>query len=219
MTNFGIHVVTKLRKDARLRKVYQGEQKSRGRKKLYEQIKIDSPDFINPIIIPDPENSDEYVELKEATAYHLSFKRIIKVVSAAKFIKDKKSCTALLSSTDLSLSALQIYQFYTSRFQIEFIFRDAKGFTGLEDCQSTDEQRLNFHFNLSLTALNVIRIMDLEKQQKQKTSYPFSATNLNRQYLMQIVLERFICMFGFDLTLIKSDPRYQEALSFANIKH
>ena len=34
------------------------------------------------------------------------------------------------------------------RFQIEFLFRDAKQFTGLEDCQARDPVKLAFHFNL-----------------------------------------------------------------------
>jgi hypothetical protein len=47
--------------------------------------------------------------------------------------------------------------FYKARFQIEFIFRDAKQFTGLLDCQSCDADKLDFHFNASLTALNLAK--------------------------------------------------------------
>jgi len=60
----------------------------------------------------------------------------------------------LLFSTDVEQDAQQIYQFYKLRFQIEFIFRDAKQFIGLEDCQARDLVKLEFHFNASLTALN-----------------------------------------------------------------
>ncbi len=49
--------------------------------------------------------------------------------------------------TDLELDTLQIYEFYVSRFQIEFIFRDAKVFTGLSDCQSRDKKRIDYHIN------------------------------------------------------------------------
>jgi hypothetical protein len=45
---------------------------------------------------------------------------------------------ALLFSTDINLDASEILCFYKSRFQIEFIFRDAKQFTGLSDCQARD---------------------------------------------------------------------------------
>ncbi len=46
--------------------------------------------------------------------------------------------------------------------QAEFIFRDAKQFTGLCDCQSRQQQSLDFHFNASLAALNIAKL----KQQK-----------------------------------------------------
>ena len=101
---------------------------------------------------------------------------------------------------------LQIYEFYVSRFQIEFIFRDAKGFTGLSDCQSRDKKRIDYHINASLTALNVARIQDSKMQKSRGVQYPFSMANWTRQYHVRIIAERFISMFGFDQTYIKSHP-------------
>ncbi len=49
--------------------------------------------------------------------------------------------------------------FYCTRFQIEFCFRDAKQFVGSTDCQARDERKLNFAFNSSFTAVNVAKIM------------------------------------------------------------
>jgi hypothetical protein len=50
----------------------------------------------------------------------------------------------LFFSTDTSLSGIDIFLFYKSRFQIEFLYRDAKQFTGLEHCQSRSETKLDF---------------------------------------------------------------------------
>ncbi|MEN9502304.1 MAG: hypothetical protein RI964_1589, partial [Pseudomonadota bacterium] len=36
---------------------------------------------------------------------------------------------------------------------MELLFRDAKQHTGLCDCQATRKEKLDFHFNASLTAL------------------------------------------------------------------
>ena len=44
------------------------------------------------------------------------------------------------------------------RFQIEFCFRDAKGYTGLMDCQARDKWKLDFAFNASFTSLNVAKV-------------------------------------------------------------
>jgi hypothetical protein len=62
---------------------------------------------------------------------------------------------ALLFSTDIHLPPEQIVEYYQARFQIEFIFSDAKQFTGLSDCQARHFPRLDFHFNASIIALGV----------------------------------------------------------------
>ena len=39
-------------------------------------------------------------------------------------------------------------------------FRDAKQFTGLNHCQARGQKALYFHFNASMTALNLIKLQD-----------------------------------------------------------
>ncbi|SFU70086.1 hypothetical protein SAMN05216364_10755, partial [Porphyromonadaceae bacterium KHP3R9] len=46
---------------------------------------------------------------------------------------------------------------YRTRFQIEFCFRDAKGFTGLMQSQARDVAKLSFNFNASLTSVNLAK--------------------------------------------------------------
>lgn len=48
-----------------------------------------------------------------------------------------KLYTALLSCTDTTCPALDILRYYKTRFQVEFLLRDAKQHTGLCDCQTT----------------------------------------------------------------------------------
>ena len=55
------------------------------------------------------------------------------------------------------MTASGIFLIYNSRFQIEFLYRDAKQNTGLEHWQSTDSDRLSFGYNASLSAVNVAR--------------------------------------------------------------
>ena len=64
---------------------------------------------------------------------------------------------ALLFSTDIHLPPEQIVEYYQARFQIEFIFRAPKQFTGLSDCQARHLPRLDFHFNASIIALNLAK--------------------------------------------------------------
>ena len=64
----------------------------------------------------------------------------------------------LLFSTDVEMDAFEVVAIYRSRFQVEFLFREGKQELGLNDCQARDEKALSFHFNLSLSALNLLRL-------------------------------------------------------------
>ena len=55
---------------------------------------------------------------------------------------------------------MQIIAYYKARFQIEFLFRDAKQFTGLMDCQARSKEAIHTHINASLTALNLLKLQD-----------------------------------------------------------
>ncbi len=64
------------------------------------------------------------------------------------YIENKKTKKyGVLASTDTALKAEDIVQYYRLRFQIEFLIRDAKQHTGLEDYQARSENKLCFHFN------------------------------------------------------------------------
>lgn len=212
----GLHVISKFRKDARLRRLHTGPQNPRGRKKKFDDEAVDFDDLTQCSLTT---IDSESIQLRSCIAYSVSLKRSVKVVLVRKKISDTKCGEALLFSTDLELTDMQIYEFYVSRFQIEFIFRDAKGFTGLGDCQSRDSRRLDYHFNASLMALNVARIQDTELQKMKGVNHAFSMANWSRKYHLEIVVNRIISMFELDPTFIKLHPRYESLLTFGSIRH
>ncbi len=69
-----------------------------------------------------------------------------------------KLSTLIVADAYLSLSGEEVLLYYRTRFQIEFCFRDAKGYTGLMDCQARDKWKLDFAFNASFTSLNVAKV-------------------------------------------------------------
>lgn len=72
---------------------------------------------------------------------------------------DKKRQTRMVFfSTDLTKSAKDIFDIYRTRFQLEFVYRDGKQFTGLTHCQA-----LSFAFNASQSSVNVSRTMHVKK--------------------------------------------------------
>jgi Transposase DDE domain len=119
----------------------------------------------------------------------------------------------LLFSTDIDLDAQKILTDYQARFQIEFIFRDGKQFAGLADCQSRDYQKLDFHFNASLAALNLAKYQAQLQQPASDTERKadvFSMASHKRAAFNDYLLERFISQLDVNPTSIKSHPNYQK---------
>jgi len=101
-------------------------------------------------------------------------------------------------------------------WHIEFIFRDAKQFTGLTDCQARSSQKLDFHFNASLTALNMAK-WEQYQQRDIWEPFVFSMASYKRRKLNQHLLERFIHNLELDETSIKRHPNYQTLCDYGLI--
>ena len=104
----------------------------RGRQKVYGD-KVDWNDLHNDAF--ERTVVDDGTILLSAALYHVGLKRRFKVVVVRKQ-QSKGVKQYILASTDESLDATSIYHAYGARFQVEFIIRDAKGFTGLADAQT-----------------------------------------------------------------------------------
>ena len=101
-------------------------------------------------------------------------------------------------------------------WHIEFIFRDAKQFTGLTDCQARSSQKLDFHFNASLTALNMAK-WEQYQQRDIWEPFVFSMASYKRRKLNQHLLERFIRNLELDETSVKRHPNYQTLCDYGLI--
>ncbi len=60
-------------------------------------------------------------------------------------------------STDLKKCPIRIYQYYSCRNQIEFLFRDAKQYVGMEEGCARSENKINFLVNASLTMVSLAK--------------------------------------------------------------
>jgi hypothetical protein len=211
-----LHLVSKLRIDADLRYCYTGEQKPKGAPRKYDG-KVDLSDLSRLELSGE---LDDGTKIYSQVVWHVSLKRKIRIIYLVDQRNPDKQRVALLFSTDTTLDPFRLHEYYKSRFQIEFIFRDAKQFTGLCDCQSRQQQSLDFHFNVSLAALNIAK---LEQQKTQSNtgedSQPqsFSMATYKRLALNGHLLERFISMLELDQTLIKSHPNYDSLLQYGSL--
>ncbi|KAM3098850.1 transposase [Phormidesmis sp. 146-12] len=207
-----LQVISKLRCDANLQFFYTGEQKRRGRPRQYAG-KVDLADLSRFTFV---ETVQPDVALYTAVVFHVSLKRSIRVVYLVDRRHPTRTRTCLLFSTNIEQDPMQIYQYYKLRFQIEFIFRDAKQFTGLEDCQARDAQKLAFHFNASLTALNLAKF-DALQQHSGQHPFVFSMASVKRRMLNQHLLDRFICNLDLEPSQIKSHPNYSTLCNYGII--
>lgn len=199
-----LDVIGKLRCDANLKYLYNGPQKLRGARRKYDG-KVDLTDLSRWQSMGQVE---DHISLYTAIVWSVNLKQKIRVVYLLNHKHSERLCYALLFSTDVELGASQLYEAYRARFQIEFIFRDAKQFTGLTDCQARDPQKLDFHFNASLTALNLAK-WEQYQQRDIWEPFVFSMASYKRRKLNQHLLERFIRNLDLDETLIKKHPNYQ----------
>jgi hypothetical protein len=215
VTALGLDVVGKLRCDADLRYVYTGEQKSRGRKRKYDG-KVDLTDVSRITLVSEIEPQVYFYTVE---VWVVRMKRKVRLAYIRDCRDPQRVGMALLFSTDINLDALEILAFYKSRFQIEFIFRDAKQFTGLSDCQARDLTKLDFHFNASLMALNLAKF---DAQQSHLAVHPdepfvFSMASYKRSAFNRHLLERFISLLDLDLTSIKLHPNFHKLCNYGSI--
>jgi putative transposase len=90
------------------------------------------------------------------TALHKDFPDPLNIVVLVKtHQRTGKHAHAVLFSTDLTLSAAQLSDYYSLRFQIEFNFRDAKQFWGLEDFMNVSQQAVTNAANLAFLMVNL----------------------------------------------------------------
>lgn len=211
----GKHFIGKLRSDANLKYLLDkrehptahGNRKYDG-KVNWKALNLDKWQYVGPDL--------KYPHLRIYTQilYSPQFKRKLKVV----FIWNcKTGGYAVLFSTDSGQGARQIVAYYQLRFKIEFIFRDAKQFTGLTHCQARDEDKLDFHFNMSLAALN------LYKYEQIKSNSTFSMNSFIRKAyntkFAQMLFDKLSFGPEFNAIFNINHPNVQEAINFGEVRY
>lgn len=144
-----------------------------------------------------------------------AFKRQVTVV-LLRWLARGKVGHALLFSTDLKLEAKQIITYYKARFQIEYLFRDAKQFTGLMDCQARSKEAIHTHINASLTALNLLKRQD---RQNKKTDGPtvISIASWRRNKINENLMDRLFDGLELDRNCEKVARVYDELSNYGAI--
>lgn len=202
----GTVLISKLRRNADL-KFYLDRDKNpdaHGNKVYEAKFKHTSP--LEQLSLWNYEGLVDKIKVYSQIMYSPHYKKDLKVTLC---IHPKKGY-ALLASDDLALAGKKMLRFYKSRFQIEFIFRDAKQFAGLNHCQARNSQALDYHFNSSIASVNISRI-EAKLNGEQDT---FSFNNLKREKYNQTILKEFLQKVDLDLSSPQIKQAYDKTCQF-----
>ena len=170
-------------------------------------------DKVNYRAIPDKYLKEERLDadyktkIYQATLLHKEFSQALNVVILLK--TDRKtgaSAHILLFTSDLLLSYDKIIDFYCLRFQLEFNFRDAKQFWGLDDFMNTSQTAITNAANLALFMPNLSYLL---LQPFRQISPDFSVLDL----------KSYFHAYKYLTEIIKFLPDFPNGISFQHIFH
>ena len=207
--------ITKLRKDANLKYFYHGQvrAKGRGRQKVYDgkvewnNLRADA--FERTVL-------EDGTVLLSAVLFHTGVKRRLTIVIVQQQ-HHKGMRQTILASTDLSLDALSIYRAYGARFQLEFVIRDAKGFTGLTDAQTRNLNALDTHLNMSMLALGLAKAEHYQRVGIESEK-PFSMNAIKTRAFNEHFALRILSIYGLSAEMIKNHPEFQNISNYAIVQ-
>lgn len=155
----GLHLISKLRHDSALYFRYDGPQKCRGPRKRYGK-KVDYRNIPEKYLVEKRVEGNIETRIYQAEMLHRDFAQPLNVVIITKtHLKTGAFVNVNLFSSDLDLCYQKIIDYYSLRFQIEFNFRDAKQYWGLEDFMNVKELPLTNALNLSLFMVNISQVL------------------------------------------------------------
>jgi len=209
----GLKFISRLRDDSVLKYKFKGERTGKkGAPKKFAGL-VDVYNF-NPNHFS-LDLSTEEITIYSLVVYSRAFKMDIKLAIAIFYKHGVEMARKLYFSTDLKQDGEKIVRYYRSRFQIEFLYRDAKQFTGLNSCQARSKNKLDFHFNAALTAVNLAKHEWLIT--KGKEDKPFSMSDYKTMYNNNMMLERFMCMFAINPNTPKNQKIVKELMDYGKI--
>lgn len=151
----GLHLISKLRRDAALYLPPATPYQGRGRPAIYGE-KLNPKEIDSKYRVSTQTQGNITTEVYQIECRHKRFPDPLNIVCLRKTnTKTKETSHVLLFASDLDLDAETLIDYYALRFQIEFNFRDAKQFWGLDDFMNVKQIPVSNAANLSMFMVNV----------------------------------------------------------------
>ena len=145
-----LHLISKLRSDAALYPAFAGTYSGTGRPAKYGK-KLDIHNLDDKYLKETSTEGNLRTNIYQGQFYNKEFAFALNVVIILKTnLLTQAQAHVILFSTNLQQDYDKIIKFYSLRFQIEFNFRDAKQYWGLEDFMNIKETAVTNAANLSL---------------------------------------------------------------------
>jgi hypothetical protein len=215
VVSLDLHAITKLRSDADCWFLYTGPHpKRRGARRKYDG-KVNFQTLSRFEELGTMEDAP-HLHLYTAVVWHKTLQRRLRLVVLLNRKDPAKPRFIVLGSTDPELNGHKLVELYAARFQIEFLFRDSKQFTGLLDCQARAASAIDFHVNASLATLNLVRAEDMDMQQAQEP-HVFSMASWKQCHFNERLLDIFMEKLALDPTWVKNHACYDELRTYGAI--
>ncbi len=206
----GFDLISRFRDDVNLKYLYSGPKTGkRGRPQKFAG-KVDLKNLDMNVFTEDYTAEGKLVyKMYTAVVWAVSLGCEVRVVLVDyEDAEKKRQARKVFFSTDPSMSARDIFDIYRTRFQLEFVFRDAKQFTGLTHCQARNKEALSFAINASLTSVNLARAF--ARQQGMDLSVGSTKTLLHNAAMV----DRFIAMTGKSPNMRLNNTDFKELLFY-----
>ncbi|MBA2761023.1 MAG: transposase [Segetibacter sp.] len=207
-----LHIITKARRDANLRYLYNGQQRGgKGRPKRYDGK-------VNTGAIDKQRIKCFYTDNEKTIYAAVLYSIVLKQNILAAFVYyGHREQPEIIIGTDTEMNVKTLCQYYGLRFQVEFLIRDAKQYTGLEDCQGRDEQKLYTHFNIAMTTVSIAKAAyHLSVPKEQRGS--FSMADIKMWHMNQLITKRIFSNLDVDLSCEKIKRIYNQCLNFGRLR-
>ena len=185
----GLHLISKLRADAALYFPYDGPYQGRGpRRKYGAKLEVDAlpAQFLRQTSVEDGVETCVY----QAEVLHKEFAQPLNVVVTVKTnLQTQARAHVLLFSSDLGLAWDTLVAYYGLRFQIEFTFRDAKQYWGLEDFMQVTETGVRNAANLALfmVSLSAVLLSKVRQRDPQCSVLDLKASYRGAKYVHETI--------------------------------
>jgi putative transposase len=155
----GLHLISKLRHDAALYFPFDGPYAGHGPYAKYGD-KIDYRHLPARYLQETTVAGNIQTDIYQAQMWHKEFPQRLNIVIIVKTnLTTHARAHVVLFSSDLNLGYQPLIDYYSLRFQLEFNFRDAKQFWGLEDFMNVQQTAVTNAANLSLFMVNISQLL------------------------------------------------------------